>query len=160
MALLYVLDGYNIIKSGAIKEFESKTLETQRKMLVDLINERHFKGSGNNKVKIVFDGTYEMSLLHSQYLKAAEGVEVYFSSGETADEKIEELVLSHLNPSEVIVVSNDKGLRRRIGGKGVRYMSVEGFAGKITLKQESRSMRMAENGHDDITDEMKREWLK
>lgn len=160
MALLYIIDGYNVIKSGIIKEFESKTLETQRKLLIDLIDQRNFRGSGNNSVTIVFDGSYEMSQLYSQRLKLAGGIEIYFSSGETADEKIESLVLSHPNAAEVVVVSNDKGIRRRIGGRGVRYMSVEEFAARISLPENARSSCDKDKNLNKITEEMKKEWLK
>ncbi len=129
--MLFVVDGYNVIKSEHGRIFEGKTLEQQRNLLLELIARNRPHGSPNNKVTVVFDGTYEMAMQGGQAQPAAGGVAVVYSGGETADEKIEEIVLGLANPAEVTVVTDDRGIRRRLGGSGARHMDVARFFSKL-----------------------------
>ncbi|MFH1368695.1 MAG: NYN domain-containing protein [Elusimicrobiota bacterium] len=158
MSLFYILDGYNIIKSGLIPGFERKTLEQQRAHLVQLIEKTRPQGSKNNSIMIVFDGSYEMSFLHPQKEVTKTGIAVVYSGGESADEKIEEIVLAYPNPADIVIVSNDKGIRRRVGGRGVKHLDVRQFAGRIAREKESFSASDSGGDMNDITDEMKKEW--
>jgi predicted RNA-binding protein with PIN domain len=128
----FIVDGYNIIKSGLAPEaFEGKTLEQQRNALLELISLNKPQGSPRNTVTVVFDGDYQISLAAGPGRPPAGVEKVIFTEGGSADEKIEELVLSESNPTEVAVVTNDKGIKRRIGGTGARIVVLEEFLPRL-----------------------------
>lgn len=160
MSLHFILDGYNIIKSGLIEDFEGKTLEKQRAVLIGLVERRRPHGSGNNSVTVVFDGSYEMAAAYPREQRLASGIQVVFSGGESADDKIENIVAARTNAADVVVVTNDKGIKRRLGGRGVKYMSLEDFAERVAEPKANRPGSSRDNGMEGITDDLKKEWLK
>jgi len=126
-----IIDAYNVIKSELTDIFDSMTLEQQRAMLIRLINENRPQGSPNNKVTAVFDGSYEVSLSSARQRLSGGGLEVVYTEGGPADDLIERLVLELKNRAETAIVTDDKGLIRRLGGTGVNRMSVGAFLAKL-----------------------------
>ena len=126
-----IIDSYNVIKSGLTDVFDGLTLEQQRAELIRLINENRPQGSRNNGVTAVFDGNYEVSMAAGSNRTSAGGVQVIFTQGEPADDLIENMVLQLENKADATVVTDDKGLLRRLGGTGVKHLSVEAFLAKL-----------------------------
>jgi predicted RNA-binding protein with PIN domain len=128
-----IIDAYNVIKSGLTDIFDGMTLEQQRGLFIRLVNENRPQGSPNNKVTAVFDGSYEVSLASGTFGRAAfaGGLEVIYTEGEPADDLIERLVLELKNRAEATIVTDDKGLIRRLGGTGVNRMSVDAFLARL-----------------------------
>jgi predicted RNA-binding protein with PIN domain len=162
MPLHFVLDGYNIIKSDGTKAFDSMTLQAQRERLVGLINKNSPQGSRHNKVTVVFDGTYENSFMGNRSVSGA--VEIIFSSGETADRKIEELVSESSSPAEIIVVTDDRGIWRLLGRSGAKIMGTKEFLKRLFVKPaKTANPAEIEDGPEDpceINEELAKKWLK
>jgi predicted RNA-binding protein with PIN domain len=161
----YVLDGYNIIKSGPDRLIAKGTLQSQRDFLLDLLSEFLNNSKGGKSITVVFDGPESAPMLSSRVSASFyHGINVLFSEGKTADERIEELVLNSPKPIEIIVVTNDKGIRRLLGGTGARFMGVDEFARK--LFPENKREQIVDNGGLDapatekIDKELNDLWLK
>ena len=162
MAVRYILDGYNIIKSSAGSMFAGGTLEQQRMKFFTWLLDCHPEGSAQNSVAVVFDGKSENPSWYGGYSEQVyHGLVIRFSEGTSADDVIEEMVTGDPRPAEVVVVSNDKGLHRRLGGTGARSISVESFLEKGRRHAEPGRHRGAprQDAADPITNEMKKRWL-
>lgn len=166
MALKFILDGYNIIKSGAGEMFAAGTLEQQRKKLLDWLCDRQPQGSVQNTVAVVFDGKAEHPYWTDSYSEQLyHGIIVRYSEGASADDSIEAMVREDPLPADVVVVTNDKGLHRRLGGTGARWISVAAFMEKARGRHQGSQHQTPRGAVDgivanDITEEMKKTWLK
>ena len=121
----FLIDGYNVIKYSEM--FSARTLELQRDKLIDFILK--YNPQGNNKVTIVFDcrssNPYEPDGYTTTSIK---GIKTIFSEGQkSADDIIVDYVENSQKPYNITVVTNDKGIFRRIGGKGAKKMAVAEF---------------------------------
>jgi len=161
----YVLDGYNIIKSGPDRLLAEGSLQRKREFLLGLLLE-FLNSSGELKnITVVFDGPESSPYLSgSSSCSFTGGIKVCFSEGKTADERIEELVLASPKPGDITVVTNDKGIRRLLGGSGAKFMDVEGFARKL-FPEKGTINSQAESPLDDTTvekidKEFENIWLK
>lgn len=160
MALHYILDGYNIIKSDPSGTLARGSLEEQRKRLFDCIRKNRPQGSERNSVTVVFDGPSSVPFLGGGASRSWSGeIEIYFSEGRTADETIEELVHADPNPAELVVVTDDRGIHRLLGGSGARHMGVPEFLRRL-LRPARGENEAGDEGFDDISEEFKRKWLK
>lgn len=167
MSLHFILDGYNIIKSGSTGLFSARTLEEQRTRLLTLIRERRPQGSQNNQVTVVFDSrTVQPEWVDSGSVSTVWGIRVMFSGGTTADETIQRLVEEAERAAEIVIVSNDRGIRRLVGGLGARFMSVEEFVRKLDQAgDKAGGLRSGQEPFDDdtrfeVNDEFSKRWLK
>ena len=100
-----ILDGYNVIH--AIPELERRlevSLQASREALLRFCEAYRASRGDIRKIVIVFDGKSEYDGLPSG---SRPGVEIIFTSGETADERILELIQDSKNTDSFIVVSND-----------------------------------------------------
>jgi len=162
VSLRFILDGYNIIKSESTNLFRGMTLETQRNRLLELIRTAQPQGSSRNLVTIVFDSASSaLAYESSASMHSSHGIEVVFSGGRSADDYIEELVRRSPHPADLVIVSDDKGLRRRVGGRGVRCMPVQEFLARLDRDEGKRG---SESGSDDgeinkVNEELRRTWL-
>ena len=164
MAMLFIIDGYNVIKSDNSGKFFAGTLEMQRERLIKLLLENN--PCGKNKIAIVFDGPKDMSnwaFPESEFTNC--GIEIYFSrDGQSADDRIVKLVGESNNPSNIVVVTNDKGIKKRLAGTGSAVQSADEFLKKLFLKTEVKPAIPQENfGAQEtqkINDEFSDLWLK
>ena len=157
----YLIDGYNVIKFNEM--FSARTLELQRTKLIDFILK--YNPQGNNKVTIVFDcrssNPYETDGYTTTTIK---GIKTIFSEGQrSADDVIVDYVEKSQKPYNITVVTNDKGIFRRIGGKGAKKMAVAEFIYNRAKqeKQTNNIIRMKQK--DDfsaISRELSDLWLK
>lgn len=165
MALHYVLDGYNIIKSDASGFLTHGSLEEQRERLIGLLAAARPQGSERNRLTVVFDGPYDSPCAEGCFPRYYKGsIEIIFSEGISADERIERLVEEELHAADAIVVTDDKGLRRMMGGSGVKFMGVAEFTKR--LYRDGRRIDAGEGTSADeasirdINSELEKRWLK
>ena len=161
----YILDGYNIIQSGPDVLLASGTLEKKRDFLLELVS-GFLKGvKGPVAATVVFDGPESAPYMNGGASASfCRGVNILFSEGRTADERIEELVLGNTKPDELVIVTNDKGIRRRLGGTGARVMEVAEFVKKLLPREERGAVRAGNPAEADAADSINEEftdlWLK
>ena len=163
MALHFILDGYNIIKAASNASLSCGTLEEQRNRLVGLIRENNPQGSPRNQVTVVFDGKTDFPYASLGYAREHVGeIEIAFSEGGSADDVIEQIVNECPHPAEIVVVTDDRGIHRRLGGTGVRWMGVAEFSSRLFTRKNThgRSNGLDEKIVTHITDEFTKKWLK
>ncbi|MCR4662265.1 MAG: NYN domain-containing protein [Endomicrobiaceae bacterium] len=157
----YLIDGYNVIKFSEL--FSARTLELQRDKLIDFILK--YNPQGNNKVTVVFDcrssNPYEPDGYTTTTIK---GIKTIFSEGQkSADDVIVDYVEKAKNPYNITVVTNDKGIFRRIGGKGAKKMAVSEFIYNRAKEQTKNNNVIRIKQKDDfsaISKELSDLWLK
>ena len=134
MSLHYLLDGYNIIKKTP--SLASKKLEEGRQGLISLIENRQPQGSMKNTVTIVFDGQPGML---GRELSGT--VKVFFTSHETADERIKHVVAKAPNKKIFIVVTDDREIKYYVRALGAKVLSVKEFLEKTELPDQKKSQK-------------------
>lgn len=157
----YLVDGYNVIKYSEM--FSARSLELQRDKLIDFILK--YNPQGNNKITIVFDcrssNPYETDGYTTTTIK---GIKTIFSEGQkSADDVIVDYVEKSQKPYNITVVTNDKGIFRRIGGKGAKKMSVSEFIYNRAKEQTKATNIIKIKQKDDfsaISKELSDLWLK
>jgi predicted RNA-binding protein with PIN domain len=160
----FILDGYNIIKSSHARGLADGTLEAQRNRLIALIRDRRPQGSNRNTVTVVFDGKGALDSWVDTYSTYHVGaIEVIFSEGASADDTIEKLIAER-SGGETVVVTDDKGLRRRLGGTGARSMAVTDFLQRLAApgRKNTAGEDPADTGDlaPEIDEEFRKRWLK
>ncbi|MBN1870216.1 MAG: NYN domain-containing protein [Candidatus Omnitrophica bacterium] len=107
------------------------TLEERRLELIRFIERHRPQGSLNNQVTVVFDGNPEM---YGGMTSPA--AKVIFSQGESADDKIKEIVAHTKNVKNVIVVSDDRDIQYAVRALGAKISTAQEFLGraKVSLK--------------------------
>jgi len=86
MSLLYVIDGFNVVKHASF--IPSKKSSDKHSALLEYIKSHHLCKSRKNKTIIVFDGFPDrMNPAVSQ-----DNIEIIFSAEKTADERIKIMV--------------------------------------------------------------------
>jgi predicted RNA-binding protein with PIN domain len=157
----YLIDGYNVINSNDI--FISNTLEGRRNKLIKFIKDFKPYGSLKNSISVVFDSKSKNLCQSSSYSKTCMyGIEVIFSDGIlSADDIIVEIVDMSENPYNITVVTNDKGIIRRIGASGTKHESVEMFLSKRIKHEDARKLRELDvDVKNEINKEFEKLWLK
>lgn len=157
----YLIDGYNVIKFSEM--FSARTLELQRTKLIDFILK--YNPQGNNKVTIVFDckssNPYETDGYTTTTIK---GIKTIFSEGQkSADDVIVDYVEKSQKPYNITIVTNDKGIYRRIGGKGAKKMTVAEFIYNRAKQEKQTNNILRIKQKDDfsaISQELSDLWLK
>jgi predicted RNA-binding protein with PIN domain len=159
----YIIDGYNVINSSDM--FLSSTLDGKRNKLLEFIQFNRPHGSLKNSVTIVFDckskNPYESNGYNNKYRIG--GIEIVFSDGIiSADDIIVEIVDEAQNPYEITIITNDKGIRRRISPSGAKYEAVEVFLSKgFKQKNIKRTCEHCDkNETEQINEELVKLWLK
>jgi len=161
MPLHYILDGYNLIKSSAFNKI--KKLRNQRFALIDALSKRKVLGS-KPKITVVFDGNKEFKNFPLEK-NADKNIEIIFTKDESADDWIKSVVNKKKPLSEVIVVSDDKGIISFVKGCGAKYLSTEEFLKKFfspakVTKEDLIKTELPYSLIQDINDELKKIWLK
>lgn len=120
MSVHYIIDGYNATRAVGLG---GKSLEEERNALIRFLVQRRPQGSANNRVTVFFDSRENLF----SPIERQSGIEVRFSRGRSADDAIVDFVEEASNPKEIVLVSNDRGLKQRVQGTGVRAMGVQEF---------------------------------
>lgn len=163
MSLHYLVDGYNIVKQAPA--LADRSLEQGRDGLLRWIDAQRPQGSVNNRVTVVFDGSSEH--FGGSWAGTAR---VIFSRGESADECIKALVEKSAARSNVVVVSDDKGITRYVRSLGARIMGVKEFAADLfdapprsssrSSSQKGQSKYISLTKAQQINEELKKIWLR
>ena len=163
MSLHYILDGYNVIKR--VDMFSAGKLQSSREMLIKYIEDNRLQGSPRNKITVVFDGKEDVI-----GYKMDSTVQVIFTRGKSADEKIKEMVENASDPGRIVVVSEDKGITYYCRSFGAKIKSVEGFLNKRVSAYKRKKKQFYYDGIIRpslsseqarlITEELKEIWLK
>jgi predicted RNA-binding protein with PIN domain len=157
----YIVDGYNVINSDDM--FVSNTLKDRRNRLIKFISEFIQHGSLKNSISVVFDSKSKNLCESSSYSKTCMyDIEVIFSDGIlSADDIIVEIVDMSENPYNITVVTNDKGLIRRISASGAKHERVEIFLSKRIKHGKAQTIREIDvDVKNEINKELEKLWLK
>ena len=160
MALHFILDGYNIIKNNdALAEL---SLEVGRRKLVTLLETRRPQGSAQNKVTVVFDGQPGVGPFQNPG-----PVKVIFSCGQSADEKIKQMVGRSESRKAIVVVTDDRAIQYYVRSLGAGILGVREFwrarldpESPARAKPRTPGKRIPKVQEVRITDELSRIWLK
>lgn len=158
----FVIDGYNLIKQTTV--LNKINLEDSREALIRFL--KISRPQGNNPVTVVFDG-----IEGGFYCRDISGIEVIFSSHQSADDKIKRMVERSPNPKNMVVVTNDREIRSFARLYQAQVKKVEEFLAKFNPLETARARQAGGRPYDDnktlspqkageITEEMKKLWLK
>lgn len=163
MSLSYIIDGYNVIKQ--VSFLTGKKLRSGREGLVRFIERYSPHGSKRNDVTIVFDGKADVCSPRFE-----SHVNMIFSRGESADDKIKKMVERAKNPKRIVVVSDDKAIMFYCRSIGAKVSSVKEFIGNSNIaKKETQDYKQKDyqekheldsNIASKITEDLKNIWLK
>ncbi|MFA5260113.1 MAG: NYN domain-containing protein [Candidatus Omnitrophota bacterium] len=154
------MDGYNIIKnSDALAELP---LEGGRRKLITILETRRPQGSVHNTVTVVFDGQAGVGPFPNPG-----PVKVVFSCGQSADEKIKQMVGHAGAKKATVVVTDDRAIQYYVRSLGAEVLSVRDFwHARVSPEEQSRptprnpEKRISRVQEMRITDELSRLWLK
>lgn len=161
MSVHFIIDGYNVLKQ--LPDLEKRPLKDGRWGLIHYFEIYRPQGSIKNKVTIVFDGKKDVLLPPERKLRKS-NLEIIFSQDETADEKIEKLLKRVPNPKQVIVVTDDKELKRTVGTYGAKVVSVKEIARKKFPPSDKKTLKakttLTIEEMEKINKELEELWLK
>lgn len=135
MSELHLVDGYNVLhKCRWLTGLLRQDLETAREALIDRL--AHYCSQTGTRVTIVFDGRGPQVAQHVAHNRGVASLEVLYSPAQlTADAVIERMVYETPRKMDVVVVTNDRGVRDLCRGMGALVMDAQHFLNSI---QESR----------------------
>lgn len=120
MSVHYLIDGYNATRAVGLG---GKSLEEERNALIRFLAQRRPQGSANNRVTVIFDSRENIF----SPTERQSGIEIRFSRGRSADDAIVDFVEEAANPKEIVLVTNDRGLKQRIQGTGAKSIGISEF---------------------------------
>ncbi|OQX88054.1 MAG: hypothetical protein B6D55_01365 [Candidatus Omnitrophica bacterium 4484_70.2] len=143
--LWYIIDGWNLLNK--IEDIKNKKYHT----LISYIKSHNLTGSKNNKVTVVFDGFF--------LPEKDDRFQIIFSREKSADEVIEVLVERSKNRKQIIVVTDDLEIIRRIKLLGAGYRKTKEFLAKRKKrKKEEETKKISYSLQREITEELKKIW--
>ncbi len=157
MSVHYIIDGYNVVKQ--IPHLTLKKLRSAREGLIGIIKKYKLTGSSKNEVTIVFDGQKDIIVPKTKI-----EFDVYFTRGESADDRIKKMIKTSSNPSRLIVVTDDKEIIFFARNHRAATSSVSKFLSKILKTKNTkgpveRKIEPSSNIAREITEELKKIWL-
>ncbi len=128
----YLIDGYNLLFFGD----ETKTsLKSRRQTIVGSLQKEfallHLKGT------VVFDGSHRADEQSGLSYKSPLVI-AYSHQGQTADQYILEKLESANRPSEITIVTNDKGLAMHARDYGAKSMTIPDFFSHLKRKHSQK----------------------
>lgn len=112
-------------------------LEDQRQQLIQWVESRAPQGSARNAVTVVFDGRTDV-----WSPSASSSTRVIFAQGQSADDKIVQMVEEADHRKNIVVVTDDRSLQRLVRALGAKVSDVQTFLGQGA----STSVRRPESG--------------
>jgi predicted RNA-binding protein with PIN domain len=155
-----LLDGYNVIHLiPSLEILLNKSLEASREGLIQYAKNYQQKRGDLAKILIVFDGKQGNWDLMNLVPQRSGGVEVLFTEGgQSADDKILEILEDTPKPDSFMVVSNDNYIINNAKAYGVTPLSVQAFRASVE-KNSSQSVGgetgIGKKSAQSITDEYK-----
>ncbi len=160
MSLLYILDGYNVLMRWKAQYVDSESIETGRQKLIQFLETQRPQGSPRNQIMVVFDGRSDVL---GDWRQSPSGtIRVIFTEDISADEKIIQLVERQSQPTQVVVITDDRGLSQRIRQLGARVTSVQGFMVKKSGQKRGTEdkIQLEPEVAKRITEELTKYWLR
>jgi predicted RNA-binding protein with PIN domain len=167
MKQLYLFDGYNVInKIPELKPFFPKDLPQAREALTDYIAARRSRLCPGSEVKIVFDARKgNPDLVRQQTIK---GLKLLFAEpGQEADDLIISEVRHKHQSQNIMVITDDNRIGNNIRIYQATWLSVNQYVSLVNKvkKNHGRIQPLAQHkigsiDGDDITDELRKFWLK
>lgn len=151
--LIYIIDAFNLI----YKVDELAESPAPHASLLQFLKSGRLTGSPNNRVVVVFDGH------DNPDVSGEREYEIVFSGPRSADDVIKDRVTKSKNRSQIVVVSDDKGLTTFVSAEGAKIKSVAEF-----LKNADRRIRSLADDEKEISyeerqkinKELERLWVK
>jgi len=151
--LTYIIDAFNLI----YKVDELASAAAPHASLLQFLRSHHLTGSRNNRVVVVFDGH------DNSDVSGEREYEIVFSGPRTADDVIKERVCGTSNRSQIVVVSDDRGVTSFVKAEGAKVKSVEEF-----IKNSGRRIGLPPDDEKSISyeerqkikEELERLWVK
>lgn len=133
------------------------SLEEQRNALIHFVESRRPQGSLKNRITIVFDGREDMF-----GFAGTQTVQVVFSQGESADQKIKSMLEHSRRPKSVIVVTDDREIQVYAKRLQATVSSVRQFlsAKERFSKSRKQDKDLSHGDIKQINDEFEQIWLK
>ena len=127
MANRYYIDGYNLLhKSPRLGGVARHDLEMAREGLIDELAQ--YCTATGHRVTVVFDGMGKQKTETVEHHRSVPKLEVrYAPSHLSADAVIERAVYIESNKMNVVVVTNDQGIRDLVRGMGALVMDPAHF---------------------------------
>lgn len=152
----YVIDGNNVI--GSSPDLAQSESGSSRQKLIDLVVQ--FQKHRNNSIVLVFDGAPADEKIPPP---GDNRLSVLFAcDGESADDRIMELLKEYSHGRDLVLVSSDKKLKDCAREKGGRAMNAIEFyfdlkrANRIQDKREEKEKRI----HNELSDHEVDHWMK
>ena len=144
-SLTLVLDAYNVIHAvPRLEKLLTGKLENARAALIQACVEYRKVQRNIQQVLIVFDGRKDRGPWDSEVSSDFPGIKVLFSDpGQTADDKIIELLEDFKSTQKCVVVSNDNYVANNARAFGVRVVSVQTFDAAVREKQSRGTVSQA-----------------
>lgn len=150
MSLHYFIDAYNVIRST--DWLCAGRLQEQRERLLRSIEERSL--CGRNRVTVVFDGKPGRDW---SGWRGPTGI--VFSDERDADTEIKERVDAMPNPSQAVVVTNDRAIQLWVRGAGARVIGCAEFLrGRAGPPEAPASDLPTSDEQRRINDDLRRRW--
>src|SRR3989338_5784204 len=158
MSLHFILDGYNILlRSRQFNRFsDSDEMSGARQKLIQFLERERPQGSVRNRVTIVFDGRADV--IGDWRGVSHQGIRVIFTEGESADDRILKLIEGEKEPSQTVIVTDDRELSYRARQSRAKTSSVNEFLEKRKLKETPCSDLNPDEAMK-ITQELAKRWL-
>jgi len=154
----FIIDGYNLIKQAP--EYIGRKLRDGREDLVNTLQYKRPQGSLKNKVSVVFDG-HSDGYCTKRIIKNY-NIEIIFTEGETADDRIKRFVSKSEYPRNIVVVTDDKQLRMSVRMNGAKVLFVKDFikpkSGRLDAVSTRIKMKLPEDEQHEITKELTEIW--
>lgn len=151
--LIYIIDAFNLI----YKVDELAESPAPHARLLQFLKSGRFTGSPNNRVVVVFDGH------DNPDVSGEREYEIVFSGPRSADDVIKDRVTKSKNRSQIVVVSDDKGITSFVRAEGARVKSIEEFiknSGRCIKPLADDEKEISYEARRKITEELERLWVK
>jgi predicted RNA-binding protein with PIN domain len=153
--LTYIIDAFNVIHAVDSLKGSSRPHHD----LISFIRNNKLSGSINNKVVVVFDGTFREDIQTGE-----RNFKILFSHPKSADEIIIQRIKQLSKCGEIVVVTNDRALASEAKEKGAKVKAVGEFIKKIQTgnRKQPKSENIKTISYSlqrEITEEMRKIWL-
>ncbi len=150
----YYVDGYNVLhKSSLLRPLALEDFEAARDALIDKVA-LFCVGSGKRAV-IVFDGRGRHQPQNAPPPPGVSGLEIVYSPANlSADAVIERMVYKAGNRLDIVVVSNDRGLREVCRGMGALVMEADNFLATVRETKQGITGAMQKSRKDPAPDRL------
>ena len=151
----YIIDGYNVVHK--IAQLNGQKLRYQREGLIAILELAQLNNKCLRNLTLVFDAKCVIVAP-----KIQSTVNVIFSGGISADQKIKRMVKSSTYARDISVVSDDRQVRSQINALGAKKLSVESFLKLIyssTAKEGKQAFKISKEQKRMINQELEKTWF-